>query len=223
MPGNKRNKGNKVASIGNVIERLGKGRRVIKKGTGAAASTQVGRAKPAQRAMVDSTRGRRCGRTTVSRVASPIPSADSEDESEEGAEEDVEEEPVVEVEQTRSRRDWQHVEGSSRGATQEEEEEEEEEGEEEEEEDKEEEEAHEEEEEEETMGRRSTKKITDLHQLNHLSFRREINQRRIGKVHPHSRNRFSARTSLMRLMLRRTMIVPPRGEEASNSGLGYLW
>uniref|UniRef100_A0A8R7Q042 Uncharacterized protein n=1 Tax=Triticum urartu TaxID=4572 RepID=A0A8R7Q042_TRIUA len=104
MPGNKKNK---VASIDNVIKRLGKVTGAIKKGTGAAASTQVGRAKPAQRATVDSARGRRCGRTTVSRVASPIPSADSEDESEEGAEEDVEEDPVVEVEQTRSRRDWQ--------------------------------------------------------------------------------------------------------------------
>ena len=96
MPGNKRNKGNKVASIGNVIERLGKVRRVIKKGTGAATSTQAGRAKPTQRATVDGTRGRRRGHTTVSRVASPIPSVHSEEESEEEAEEVREDELVVE-------------------------------------------------------------------------------------------------------------------------------
>ncbi|XP_037467360.1 uncharacterized protein LOC119339375 [Triticum dicoccoides] len=96
MPGNKRNKGNKVASIGNVIERLGKTRRVIKKGTDAATSIQAGRAKPTKRATVDGTRGRRRCRTTVSRVASPIPSIDSEEELEEEAEEKREEELVVE-------------------------------------------------------------------------------------------------------------------------------
>ena len=73
MPGNKKN--NKVVRLGNVIERLGKLTGVIKKGTGATRSTQVGRAKPAQRATVDGTQGRRNGRTLVSRVASPIPSA----------------------------------------------------------------------------------------------------------------------------------------------------
>ena len=90
MSGNKRNKGNKVASIGNVIERLGKVRRVIKKGTGAATSIQAGRAKPTQRTTMVGTRGRRRARTIVSRVASPIPSVHSEEESEEEAEEEAE-------------------------------------------------------------------------------------------------------------------------------------
>ncbi|XBI44145.1 hypothetical protein VPH35_108830 [Triticum aestivum] len=87
MPGNKKN--NKVVRLGNVIERLGKLTGVIKKGTGATRSTQVGRAKPAQRATVDGTQGRRNGRTLVSRVASPIPSAHSEEESEEEREEEL--------------------------------------------------------------------------------------------------------------------------------------
>lgn len=86
------NKKKKVARLGNVIERLGKAMGVKKKGTGATRSTQAGRGKPAQRATVDGPRARRVDSMLVPCVASPIPSAHSEEESEE----EESEEPAVE-------------------------------------------------------------------------------------------------------------------------------